>query len=147
MLKAGNGHLCEVRLPSDAVPGQTCMADVWGYAVQPADVFSSGVCLFILAWQCPPWRLATLADPMFAFVHGRGAGGLEALLSYWKRPLLPAGAMQLLAELLHPDPAQRPSPAACLASPWLLPAADSALQQDMIGTVAVEAGTLAAASG
>jgi len=121
MTKAGSGFLCEVKLPADAAPGQGCMAEVWGYAAQPADVFACGVCLFMLAWQCPPWRTARLADPMFSFVHGNGAGGLEALLRHWKRPMLSPDAMGFLKQALKLDPAQRPSAAASLASPWLAP--------------------------
>mmetsp|Transcript_122649 Transcript_122649/g.381815 ORF Transcript_122649/g.381815 Transcript_122649/m.381815 type:complete len:464 (+) Transcript_122649:57-1448(+) len=125
MAKAGGGYLCEVRVPADAAPGQSCMAEVWGYAAPLADVFSCGVCLFMLAWQCPPWRHARLADPMFAFVHGRGAGGLEALLHHWKKPLLSADAMAFLEQALQPDPAKRPSAADCLAAPWFAPLAQA----------------------
>jgi len=125
LAKAGAGYLCEVRVPADAAPGQSCMAEVWGYAAQPADVFSCGVCLVMLAWQCPPWQQARLADPMFAFVHARGATGLEALLRHWKKPLLSPDAMALLREVLQPDPAQRPSAAECLAGAWLAPLAEA----------------------
>merc|ERR550532_2469607 len=69
MVEAGGRYLCEVRFHPDAVPGQASMAEVWGYAAQPADVFSAGVCLFTLGWRCPPWRRAMLADSMFAFVR------------------------------------------------------------------------------
>mmetsp|Transcript_91095 Transcript_91095/g.283166 ORF Transcript_91095/g.283166 Transcript_91095/m.283166 type:complete len:413 (-) Transcript_91095:48-1286(-) len=123
MVKAGSGYLCEVRLPPGAAPGRVCTADTWGYAAQPVDVFSTGVCLFALAWQCPPWQRAMLSDAMFAFVHGRGDTGLADLLRHWKKPLLRPEAMRLLTEMLRPDPAQRPSAAACLASPWLAAAA------------------------
>jgi len=124
MAKAGGGYLCEVRVPADAAPGQSCMAEVWGYAAPLADVFSCGVCLFMLAWQCPPWRHARLADPMFAFVHSRGAGGLEALLRHWDKPLLSGDAMAFLAEVLQPDPTKRPSAEACLVGSWLAPLAE-----------------------
>lgn len=94
------------------------MAEAWGYTAPPADVFSAGVCLFILAWQCPPWQSARLADRMFAYVHTRGERGLAGLLQHWSKPPLCPEAMQLLAEVLRSDPAKRPSAATCLASPW-----------------------------
>jgi len=118
MVKAGGGYLCEVRFPPEAEPGRRCMADVWGYTAQPADIFACGVCLFVLAWQCPPWGKAVLADAIFSFVHARGTGGLKALLEHWGRPLLTPEAMQLLSQSLHTEPAQRPTAATCLSSAW-----------------------------
>lgn len=125
-MKTGNGFLCEVRFPEDAAPGQPCMAEVWGYAVQPADIFCCGASLFMLSWQCPPWKTARLSDPMFAFVHGKGAGGLGCLLAHWKRSLLSPSGMRFLEDVLSSDPAKRPSAAECLASPWLAPLGSAA---------------------
>jgi len=118
MVKAGTGHLCEVRFPPDALPGKPCTAEVWGYKAQPADIFACGVCLFVLAWQCPPWGKAVLADAIFAYAHTRGTGGVEALLRHWNRPLLAPETMQLLSQTLHFEPAQRPTAATCLSSSW-----------------------------
>merc|ERR1740129_846419 len=130
MVEAGAGYLCELRFDPEAVPGRACMADVWGYAAQPADVFSSGVCLFILGWQCPPWQRAVLADRMFAYVRGQGEAGVERLLRHWKKPLLCPDAMQLLGRMLRPDPAERPSVAECLDSPWFAELSGSAARAD-----------------
>jgi len=120
LVQASGGYLCEVLFPPDAVPGKTCMADVWGYAACPADVFSCGSCLFAMAWQCPPWRQATLADPMFSYVHGRGDGGLSSLLQHWKKTLLSSDAMRLLTDMLRADPSKRPCIAECLSSSWFV---------------------------
>mmetsp|Transcript_52188 Transcript_52188/g.148772 ORF Transcript_52188/g.148772 Transcript_52188/m.148772 type:complete len:121 (+) Transcript_52188:1200-1562(+) len=81
-----------------------------------------------LCWRgsAPPWHKAMLSDSMFAFVQGKGDRGIEALLQHWKKPLLGPEAMQLVVQLLRPDPAQRPSAAACLASPWFVGFADAA---------------------
>uniref|UniRef100_A0A7S1RJ38 Protein kinase domain-containing protein n=1 Tax=Alexandrium catenella TaxID=2925 RepID=A0A7S1RJ38_ALECA len=127
MATAGSGFFCEIKLPADAKPRQSCMAEVWGYAAQPADIFACGVSFFMLAWQCPPWRMATLADAMFSYVHNNGVGGVEALLRHWKRPLLSPGAMSFLAQTLKFDPAERPSAAMSLASPWLAPLGEAAM--------------------
>mmetsp|Transcript_35096 Transcript_35096/g.81494 ORF Transcript_35096/g.81494 Transcript_35096/m.81494 type:complete len:464 (-) Transcript_35096:124-1515(-) len=116
MARTGKGYLCEVRLPPTATPGQQCMAEVWGYAAQPADVFACGVCLFILAWRSPPWRTAVLSDASFAFIRDHG---MQSLLRHWQWPLLSPQVMHLLERALSTDPAQRPSAAACLADPWL----------------------------
>jgi serine/threonine protein kinase len=125
VLVASGPVLCEAKLPPGSWPGQICTAELWGYAAQPADVFSSGICIFILAWQSPPWHRASLQDPSFCYARARGDGGVEALLWNWmKKPLSPE-AMQLLHEMLRPDPTTRPSAAACLASPWFASLADT----------------------
>lgn len=117
------GQLCEVRFPEEAVPGQQCMAEVWGYGAQPADLFSCGVSCFMLAWQCPPWNRAKLSDTMFSFVHSKGSKGVEGLLQHWKKPLLSQDAMSFLRDLLQSDPAKRPTAAECLEGSWLAPEA------------------------
>merc|ERR1719181_12773 len=60
MAKCSGGYLCEVRLPSDAIPGQSCKAEVWGYAVQPVDIFAAGVAISILHCGFPLWQKALL---------------------------------------------------------------------------------------
>jgi len=114
-------YLCEVRLPPNARPGQmACVADVWGYAVGPADVWAVGICLFILAFQCPPWNWAMLDDDAFGYVHAFGVNssdcGLEAVLKSWGKTPLSKEAMQFLRDVLQPDPVQRPSASECLQS-------------------------------
>merc|ERR1712061_843563 len=75
-----SNSLCEVRIPQNAVPGQFCQAEIWGYAVTPADIFSSGICLFIMGYQIPAWTIAKLSDTHFAYVYKHGDTGLEKLL-------------------------------------------------------------------
>jgi len=123
-----SGQLCNVRLPPGSVPGVQCVAELWGYAIPPADIFSSGVAMFTLSWQFPPWRRAVAGGPLkdagFAFYRGRGDGGLEAMLRNWKKPLLSPDAMKLLSRMTRPDPAERASIEECLANPWFAPLAD-----------------------
>eukprot|EP00927_Polykrikos_kofoidii_P035525 TRINITY_DN30096_c0_g3_i1.p1 TRINITY_DN30096_c0_g3~~TRINITY_DN30096_c0_g3_i1.p1 ORF type:complete len:470 (+),score=78.05 TRINITY_DN30096_c0_g3_i1:142-1551(+) len=138
--------LCEVKLPPTARPGQICMAELWGYAAAPADVFSVAVCIFILAWQSPPWHRALLSDPSFVVARNRGDNGLEALLKGWrKRPMAPE-AMQLLGEMVRSDPRRRPSALGSLASPWFATYAGKAVPVHASAT-AVQAPSLAAKSG
>jgi len=139
MVKAAGGYLCEVKLPPEAEPRQPCTAEVWGYAAQPADVFAVGICLFIMAWQCPPWRKALLSDRMFAFAHSLGDGGAKGLLQHWGFPLLTAEAMQLLAEMLRSEPSQRPSAAMCLNSSWFSAMVEEPVQLDAQPALAEEA--------
>jgi serine/threonine protein kinase len=119
MVKTNSDRLCEVRFPPEAAPGSTCMAEVWGYAAKPSDVFASGACFFILSWSVPPWSRAELVDPLFSYVYSRGDVGLKSLLRYWGKPLLSEKAMQLMTQMLHPSPCQRPSAKECLTHPWL----------------------------
>lgn len=114
--------LCEARLPERVSPGSLCVAETWGYAAQPADMFAVGVCMFILAFQCPPWREARLSDPYFAVVHSSGVqAGIEKHLKQWKKAeTLCSEAMQMLISLLSIEPAVRPSATDCLKEkPWL----------------------------
>lgn len=113
---------CEVRLPADAKPGSTCSADVWGYAVVPADVWALGLCLFILAFQCPLWETAKLSNRYFAHFNNNGEKGLESLLTLWnKQRALSPEAMGMVSDMLQTDPAKRPSAASCLNYSWFAP--------------------------
>merc|ERR550525_772509 len=97
MVETPNRHFCEVRFPEEAQVGQLCMADVWGYSVEPVDVFSSGVCLFTMACNCPPWQRAQLADTSFSWVRSRGDAGIKCLMSIGKSSpwaLRPQGFLQ-----------------------------------------------------
>mmetsp|Transcript_112795 Transcript_112795/g.224369 ORF Transcript_112795/g.224369 Transcript_112795/m.224369 type:complete len:459 (+) Transcript_112795:124-1500(+) len=118
-VQTSSDHLCEVRFSPHAVPGSTCMAEVWGYGAKPSDIFASGVCFFILSWSLPPWVRAELVDPMFSYVYRRGESGLPDLLRHWGKPLLSEKGMQLLSQMMCPNPCQRPSAKECLMHPWL----------------------------
>ncbi|CAJ1447732.1 unnamed protein product [Effrenium voratum] len=102
-----NGYLCEVRLPDDAVPGQQCLAEVWGYEARPLDVFSLGVCLFILNWRMPPWGQTLRIDRSFNYIL---ANGIAPVLAHWKKEPMSA---QVAA-----NPARRLSAEECLQHPW-----------------------------
>jgi serine/threonine protein kinase len=126
MVRTSSDHLCEVRFPPEAAAGSTYMAEVWGYGAKPVDVFASGACFFILSWSVPPWVRAELVDPTFSHVYSRGDLGLASLLHCWGKPLLSEKAMQLLTQMLHPNPCQRPSAKECLMHPWLAQVATDA---------------------
>jgi len=114
LIETQDQHLCQVRFPVHVQPGQSFMADVWGYSATPADIFSSGVCLFTMACKCPPWHRAQLADPTFAFARISGDAGILDLMQQWQKERLDRTMSMLLAEMLRPDPTQRPSAAECL---------------------------------
>lgn len=141
-------YLCEVRLPSHAAPGQkVCKADVWGYATGPADVWSLGVCFFILAFQCPPWNQAMLDDDAFAYVHAFGADsvdcGLEAVLKSWGKQPLSKESMQFLKDVLNPDPALRPSAYECLQRQLTHELANT--QNEIVNTVELDSASFSCA--
>merc|ERR1712232_1511839 len=56
---AGGGDLCNVRFPPEAEPGQIVVAQMYGYAAAPLDMFACGVTFFILHAQAPPFPQAT----------------------------------------------------------------------------------------
>jgi serine/threonine protein kinase len=113
------GYICEVRLPLDVVPGKRCLAEVWGYSAIPADMFATGMCIFMLMYKCPPWQRAQMIDQRFAFAHGKGEKGLEELLLQWDKPIPSSENMQLLTSLLQTNPSKRPSASTSLGSSWL----------------------------
>merc|ERR1711862_867959 len=109
MAKCAGGYLSEVRLPVEAILGKSCKAEVWGYAVQPVDIFATGVAISILYCGFPIWQRALLVDPTFAYVHGLGDKGLPTLLQRWQKPLPPQGALELIISMIQTrDPSQRP---------------------------------------
>merc|ERR1712139_278630 len=116
---ANDIFLCEVCLPKGASPGATCHADVWGYAAVPADVFAVGVCLFILAFQCPPWERAKLTNRLFAHFHKDEEGSLESSLKMWRRDdwLSPQGK-QAISSMLRANPVKRPCAESALNHSW-----------------------------
>lgn len=110
---------CEVLLPAGAVPGEPCLAEPHGYAAAPADVFSCGVCVFVLATGKPPWTTATDADATFSYIRRQG---VPTLLRQWRgssthRP--PSDEELLLALMLRVDPVKRAKVDECLNHPWL----------------------------
>jgi serine/threonine protein kinase len=118
MAHVAPNFLCEVRLPRDMVHGTSCSADVWGYAVVPADMFALGICMFILAFQCPAWECAKLSNRFFAHAYNSD-NGIESLLKLWgKQHILCPEAMRMLSSMLQADPAKRPSAASCLNHAW-----------------------------
>lgn len=109
-------YMCEVLLSGSAVAFQESVAEPCGYAVPPADVFSCGVCLFILATGRPPWEQAKPADPHFDYAQ---QVGLAALLDVYQSEL-PADAQRLLETMVQANPMQRPTITDCLAHAALL---------------------------
>jgi serine/threonine protein kinase len=120
MVKVGHEFVCEVVLPIDMVPGLSCNADFSGYAAAPADVFSLGICMFMLAFRSPPWEQATLNNRIFRPFF-RKETSLEAMLAQWGKPPPCQEAMLMLNDMLQIDPAKRPSAEDCLNYAWLLP--------------------------
>merc|ERR1739845_11123 len=86
-------------------------AEPCGYTVPPVDVFSCGVCFFLLAAGIPPWEQARPSDPHFEFVQSEG---VAALLESYGKSMHPA-MEDLLVGTLHPNPALRFTLAGCLA--------------------------------
>eukprot|EP00931_Biecheleriopsis_adriatica_P031518 TRINITY_DN18479_c0_g1_i1.p1 TRINITY_DN18479_c0_g1~~TRINITY_DN18479_c0_g1_i1.p1 ORF type:complete len:486 (+),score=104.74 TRINITY_DN18479_c0_g1_i1:102-1460(+) len=125
ILYATRTSLFQVCLPSDAVPGLRCTADLWGYAAQAVDVFATGVCLFCLRHGLPPWRTAQLSDEFFAYIYASGDQGLEKLLKHWQKPLPDHEAMDLLVGMIRPDPMRRPSAKECLDHKWFQSTSES----------------------
>jgi len=119
MARTESGHLCEIRFPAEAKAGLPCMGEVWGYAARPVDIFAVGVSVFMLAWQCPPWKRAMLHDAHFAYVLRLGTAGLDGMLKHWRKTPLAPDPMRLITQMMEPNPRKRPSAAGCLASPWL----------------------------
>lgn len=126
ILHADRYGLYQVRLPADAVPGEVCSADIWGYAAEPADIFACGVCFFCMSYaNCTPWKTAELSDEFFNYSYKTGDKGLQNLLRHWGKPLLEEEAMKLLTEMLAADPLGRPCASDCLKSSSLKYFADT----------------------
>mmetsp|Transcript_18036 Transcript_18036/g.25331 ORF Transcript_18036/g.25331 Transcript_18036/m.25331 type:complete len:473 (+) Transcript_18036:46-1464(+) len=125
IMHRGYEGIWQVRLPSSATPGQACQAENWGYAVQPADVFACGICLFCMSYGNGPWVSAQLSDEFFAYVYKNQQNGLKDLLRHWQKPLCDSEAMELILSMLSVDPLSRPSAEKCLQSGWLMQMAQS----------------------
>jgi len=134
------GHIVEVCLIADVVPGMFSRAVLWGYTVMPVDIFACGVALFILAFQAPPWKCAQVTDKIFKYItmalesdsetgFTRGlapndhdiANKIRILVQSWGKNHLSPEAMALLASMIHPDPSRRPTVQECLVDPWFAP--------------------------
>mmetsp|Transcript_56149 Transcript_56149/g.103896 ORF Transcript_56149/g.103896 Transcript_56149/m.103896 type:complete len:715 (-) Transcript_56149:11-2155(-) len=109
--KTVRGEWCHLRLPPNAAAGSRCLADVWGYAVESADIFACGVCHFITATGMPPWRKANCNDAHFQWIQQHG---VSALLKSWQANM-PSEEVQLLESMLAWNPAHRPDARGCLA--------------------------------
>mmetsp|Transcript_59400 Transcript_59400/g.130414 ORF Transcript_59400/g.130414 Transcript_59400/m.130414 type:complete len:436 (+) Transcript_59400:121-1428(+) len=126
---ARQSYLTQVRLPSNAVPGRCCRADVVGYEATPVDVFSSGVTAFIMLFGNPLFSVANLTDQVFQYIR---ENGLQSLLSSWGFPLPAPEAMELLNGMLAIDPTKRWSVNRCLGNSWF-----NDVRQDFVPTHAV----------
>eukprot|EP00928_Gymnodinium_smaydae_P038715 TRINITY_DN26641_c0_g1_i1.p1 TRINITY_DN26641_c0_g1~~TRINITY_DN26641_c0_g1_i1.p1 ORF type:complete len:539 (-),score=104.26 TRINITY_DN26641_c0_g1_i1:96-1652(-) len=127
LVKCGSSF-CEVQIPANVLPEESCTAELWGYTVHPADVFSCAVCFFIMLFQCPPWCRAQLSDEGFRYMHASGEDGLRALLRSYGKRVASDDAMRLLQKMFQVDPALRPSAAQCIDEVWLLEQADVAME-------------------
>lgn len=114
-------QLSEVRLPKNLEPGTRCSAEVWGYAAEPADVWSTGVCLIMMLTGHPAWEKAQLTDSLFSYVQQHG---LAELLRQWEKPNLPVGAQELIDAMTGPQSSKRPTAQESLAFSWLSVAQD-----------------------
>jgi serine/threonine protein kinase len=79
-----------------------------GYTVPPADVFSVGVCMFMMLTARPVWKQAILADPYFHRIYSGGDAGLgNYIVGVLKARPPSAEAMDLMVGLLKPNPNER----------------------------------------
>merc|ERR1719253_130749 len=109
--------MCEVLLPSVPVLEKVCMAEPWGYAAAPVDVFACGVCMFIMATGRPPWTKANLSCQHFRWVYQCGIANLVK----HRNSSMPAGAIAIMVDMVKAEPGKRPSVEQCLAHPWFAP--------------------------
>merc|ERR1719203_2422611 len=98
MTPVAGKSFCEVRLPANAEPKKACMAEVWGYAAAPADVWSVGVCILIMLVGSPAWGKAMASDRFFVYARQHG---VTTLLQRCKKPALPAAAQELVYAALR----------------------------------------------
>jgi len=119
MAKVHPNFLCQVRLQERAVLGRSGLADVWGYAALPADVFALAICVFILAFQCPAWEAAKLSNRYFAHYYNCEDDRLDSQRKlFGKGEVLSPEAISLLTGMLQVDPNKRPPASACLEHAW-----------------------------
>lgn len=87
-----------------------------------ADMWSCGVCLFLLLAGFPPVGIASQSDERFCVLLKRG---VSALVHQWSVQMS-AEALDLLSGLLEPDPTKRITAAQAAQHPFLLDSADNA---------------------
>jgi serine/threonine protein kinase len=102
--------MCEVILPANTVAGQECIAEPWGYAVPPVDVFSCGVCLFMMITGSPPWGQARPSDGHFSYVQKKGIASMAKVY----RKYIDSRVEDLLTAMLQANPAHRATVTECL---------------------------------
>lgn len=113
-VRAG-GYFCEVYFEGDVVPGGVGRAEPYGYMVAPCDAFACGVCMFILQTQLPPWRTATLADPLFAYIN---ENNVQSIFQAWRKQELSPAGMDVMSGLMQGLIVNRWGVVNALASPW-----------------------------
>ena len=86
-----------------------------------ADMWSCGVCLFLLLAGCPPVNIASPSDERYCVLLKYGISTLARLWSLQ----ISAGALDLLSRLLEPDPTKRITAAQAAQHPFLLHDVDS----------------------
>jgi serine/threonine protein kinase len=75
-----------------------------------------GIVLFTMLVGLPPFELASPDDPGYRIVQ---AGGLNSLVTQWKRPISPLAA-DLLHSMLRENPSERLSLFQIMNHPWVL---------------------------
>mmetsp|Transcript_42924 Transcript_42924/g.100807 ORF Transcript_42924/g.100807 Transcript_42924/m.100807 type:complete len:477 (-) Transcript_42924:331-1761(-) len=115
-----NGKLGEVMLPPDVEsmePGSLGRAEVVGYRPARSDIWAAGVCLYLMAWRAPPFKLAVLSDEGFARIY---EDGFDDHATGFPEPLtpLPPLALQVLNHMLNPNPSARLSAEELMNCEW-----------------------------
>jgi serine/threonine protein kinase len=78
------------------------------------DIFSAGVCLFLMVTGSPPWSRPEMSDQRFKMIY---SNRLQQLLTHWGMQRS-APLVDLMQRMLCP-PAQRLTADQVLAHPWL----------------------------
>jgi serine/threonine protein kinase len=89
-----------------------------------ADIWSCGVILFLLLAGTMPYQHPNSSDPKFVMIRDQG---VLQLMDHWLKnepwagglAAISAAARDLLAQMMHADPARRPNAQAVLGHPWL----------------------------
>ena len=84
-----------------------------GYAI---DIWAVGIVLFTMLVGIPPFEWASVDDPRYQLVC---RGGLNDLLTRWKRPISPLAA-DLLQSMLRENPHDRLTLFQIMNHPWVL---------------------------
>lgn len=125
VMQKAYGFYCEWLFPTDAVPGTAYTATPSGYRLVPADLFACGVSFFIMHAKQPPWGQVSMSHDegrnfrWFASQPEKPGGDIAGLMNQLAIDKLPAEAVDLLGQLLHIMPSDRPSAQEALDFPWL----------------------------